>query len=622
MRSKREGRWLLRGALAGWVFLELGWLARRTSQGPFAFLIGVALFVMVIAVWRHRRAGSAAMVQRWSRRTRRQHGVASWREILRTSSRFAVRRQMQVLRPSLRYLPWWKRCLVPTRAVATPLARVGVFKVWSPIEDATLRFGGPRVGKSGELACRILDAPGAVIATSTRTDLVDLTRSLRAVRGPVHIFNPSGVGGLPSTVTFDPVVGCEVPKTAFERARDLIAGGDAGGGDATGERQYWATQARRVLMALLHAAALSGGSMRDVQAWVADPEAHAHTIQRYLRRSPEPAFEADLMQFVTTNDRTRSSISTTIMPSLSWLTDETAARAAGQDVGREPQITEAGVTVPDVSSAAPVGLDVEALLALSGTVYLLGAQDSQVAPLVTALTGHLARVARQIAGRQPSGRLDPPLTLALDEAALICPIPLDEWTADMGGRNVTIHIAAQSRPQLRMRWGQDGAAAILNNAATLLIYGGTRDAEDLQVYSTLAGEREEGIETRDWGGRVISATSQRVSVLAPAQIAQLPSGKVLIIRRGMHPAIGTVQMAWERRDVRHVQRRERRTQTADRRRAVRARRAASRRRRQAWVIARSGRVATLISMYMARFGESRRPPFVPPRAQERGTSDD
>ena len=52
-------------------------------------------------------------------------------------------------------------------------------------------------GKSGELACRILDAPGAVIATSTRTDLVELTAACRARTGPVWVFNPSGLGGLP-----------------------------------------------------------------------------------------------------------------------------------------------------------------------------------------------------------------------------------------------------------------------------------------------------------------------------------------------------------------------------------------------------------------------------------------
>lgn len=36
----------------------------------------------------------------------------------------------------------------------------------------------------------------------------------------------------------------------------------------------------------------------------------------------------------------------------------------------------------------------------------------------------------------------------------------------MGGRAITIHIGAQSRAQLRQRWGADGAAAILNNTAT------------------------------------------------------------------------------------------------------------------------------------------------------------
>jgi len=206
---------------------------------------------------------------------------------------------------------------------------------------------------------------------------------------------------------------------------------------------------------------------------------------------------------------------------------------------------------------------------------MLGAQDALVAPLVTALTGHIARTARQVAGRQPAGRLDPPLTLALDEAALICPIPLDDWTADMGGRNVTIHIAAQSRPQLRKRWGHDGAAAIVNNAAAVVIFGGTRDQEDLQAYSTLAGEREERIVTRDHTGKVISETTQRVSTVTPAQIAQLAPGWVLLIRRGMPPVIAKVKMAWTRQDVRSVLRQRRRIARAERRAAVWARRKAT-----------------------------------------------
>jgi type IV secretion system protein VirD4 len=531
-----------RATLTGTGSVGVGWLMHRMPAGtpgrgywPWPVLVGLATLALVVAAWRSGRGGSAGTVRRWSRRARRHDGVASRWVILRTASAFAVRRKASVLRPSLARLPWWQ---VPrAREFATPLARVGLLlRVWSPVEDVTLRIGGPRTGKTGELACRILDAPGAVIATSTRTDLIELTGPCRSSRGPLHVFNPSGVGGLASTITFDPLSGCDRPATATARAADLLAGISAGGG---GDREFWVGQARRVLASLLHAAALGGASMRDVLSWVADPDDAAAQVQRFLRRSPEPAYESDALQFLRTNDRTRSSICATIMPALSWLTESTA-----------------------VAAATGGGFDVPALLAGRGTVYMLGAEDAQVAPLVTALTGHIAREARRIAATMPGGRLDPPLTLALDEAALICPIPLDNWTADMGGRGVTIHLAAQSRAQLRQRWGDTGAAAILNNAASILIYGGTRDPDDLAAYSTLTGERDEEVLTHDEYANLTAVTTRRVPVLSPAQIAQLPNRRVVIIRRGMPPAVGRVRMAWRRRDVRRARRALRRADLA------------------------------------------------------------
>jgi type IV secretory pathway TraG/TraD family ATPase VirD4 len=290
--------------------------------------------------------------------------------------------------------------------------------------------------------------------------------------------------------------------------------GNAGGADA--ERDYWTAQARRVLSGLLHAAALGGATMHDVLVWAAAPEAAKPTVLAYLRRSPATAYVADVAQFLSTNDKTRTSITSTIMPALSWLTVESAAQYEDET------------------------LDVAGLLAANGTVFLLGGDDGQTAPLVAALTGHIAREARRLAGLCPGGRLDPPLTLALDEAALICPVPLDQWTADMGGRGVTIHIAVQSRAQLELRWGRQGAAAILNNAGTVLVFGGTRDPDDLTAWSMLAGERVDD----DLG---------IVPVLSPAQIAQLPERRVLIIRRATPAAVGTVRMAWRRRDVRDAQ---------------------------------------------------------------------
>jgi len=491
------------------------------------FAVGLVLLVAAVGFGLHRLKSSSGSVRWLAWRNRRNQGVASFWAILTTASAFAVRRRARVLLPSLRELSWFRRGAVPIRAFATPLARVGLLQVWSPVEDVTLRVGGPRTGKSGELAGRILDAPGAVIATSTRTDLIDLTAGLRAELGPILVFNPAGVGDLNSTITFDPLAGCVDPVTAATRAADLLAGASSPGNEG-GDREFWASQARRVLATFLHAAALADANLRDVVRWLTDPRSTAGEVRKVLLRSPEPAFELDALQFAETNERTQSSIASTIMPALGWLTDATAVAA----------------------STGGTGFDVAELLESRGTVYMLGAEDARTAPLVTALTGHIAREARRIAGGMPGGRLDPPLALVLDEAALICPVPLDEWSADMGGRNVTIHIAVQSRAQLRAKWGDTGAAAILNNTATLLVYGGTKDTDDLNTYSTLTGERYEKVPTWDADGNTRTHTYQRVPVLTPAQISQLRFGRVLILRRGMAPAIGRTRMAWTRRDVR------------------------------------------------------------------------
>ena len=548
------GLWLASAAVGLWALPDrVGATDLRPARhaAPLVLLAGTAVLVLVGAAIRRGRSGTRGTVGRWSRRSRRNHGVASRWQVWRTASAFALRRRAAVLRPSLA-LPgltgWWMRwSLRRTRIteLGTRLARVGLLGVWSPIEDVTMRIGGPRTGKSGELAGRVLDARGAVIATSTRTDLVELTGTLRRRVGPVYVFNPAGLGGLESTITFDPLSGCTAPKTATERATDLLAAVSAPGAGG-GDREFWSTQARRALAALMHAAALGDLTMREVLVWLGDVPAATSEVTRLLRRSSEPNFEADAVQFLTTNDRTRTSITTTIMAALGWMTDPTAAAAARTDL-----------------SAGRTGFDVALLIRDRGTVYMLGAEDAQTGPLVTALTGHIAREARRIAATQPGGRLDPPLTLALDEAALICPVPLDQWTADMGGRNITIHIAVQSWAQLKQKYGEAGAASIVNNTATLLVYGGTRDPDDLAAYVTLVGDRDEDVRTWDHEQHVATTTTRRVPVLSAAQIAQLPFGKVVVIRRGMPAAIGRVQMAWQRSDVRALRRASKRIARAE-----------------------------------------------------------
>lgn len=470
-------------------------------------------------IWR-RFLSTADLVTRWGDRARRKAGVASALDVARAGSTLAVRRKAAVVRPSLGELSrgeWWR---TRTSECAVLLCRVGPWRVWASIEDVTVVVGGPRTGKTGWMSARVVDSPGACLVTSTRTDLFETTSQARALVGPVFVFNPTGLGGLASTFTFDPLDGCADPVVAGERATDLLSVSDRG--DGGGDRQWWANQARRVLAALMHAAALGGLGMRDVLAWVADPGEHQQEIVRLLGRSSQArAFTADMKQFIGTNERTQTSITSSIMPALGWLTNPASAAAA----------------------APGFALDVGELLNLRATVYLLGEQESQCAPLVAALTGYIAREARRLAAYQRRGRLDPPLRLCLDEAALLAP-PLESWTADMGGRGVTIIAAFQSRAQLLDRWGEHGSAVILNNTAAVMVFGGTKDKADLDYWSRLAGDRDEVVVTTDDRGEVKTRTTRKAPVVAAPHISNLPAWRALVFRRGMPPAIGRVRMAW------------------------------------------------------------------------------
>ena len=558
--ARRGRRWLRRSFLIGLGLLFVGSKTVDSGFGVRLILVGLVLAGAPVGVWWRRWSGSVGSVRRGSTRSRWNHGLASRWQIVWKASRFAMRRRMRTLRPSYREMSFWQRLRVPTSEFAYRLCRVGWLWVWASCEDVKLTLGGPRFGKSVEEICRIIDAPGAVIATSTRPDLFEKTHRLRRQRGPVFVFNPSGMGGIATDVTFDPLTGCRDPKTAVDRAGDLIAGaGTTGdGSSAAGDREHWAGQARDTLAVLMHAAALGGASMRDVHAWVSNPKPHYNRVREMLAASPEAGgFGHELEHFVATNDRTLTSITQSIRPALMWLHDPGAARAAGQPV-RGPVIDASGVTVPLPDSPPAPALDVEALLLQRGTVYLLGAEDAQLAPLLTALTGHIARTGRQVAGRLPDGRLDPPATFALDEAPNICLVPLPQWSSDFGGRGMPLHILAQSSAQLAHRWGQHGAAAIMNNAGAVVIFGGTKDEADLRGHCTLIGDREERVITRDHHGKVISESTHRVPIFTPAQLAQLPKFRVVVIRHGLPPVIGKAERYWKRPDCRTLERADRR----------------------------------------------------------------
>ena len=517
---RRSWGWAAGLGALGLLFIWAGlrWLASQVSW-PVLLLIAGGVGLLVWHRWSH----TAGSLGRANRRSRRKSGVASGVDVWRQRRR--VRALATTVRPSLAALPRWELLAMPTAAVGVRVCRVGPQTVWTSSETVVVEIGGPRKGKTSSMSDQILDAPGAVLITSTKAELYHQLGELRAHRGPVVLFNPGNVGGLASTIAFDPLSGCESPVTAAQLAADMIPADHRGG---SGDREHWNDQARRVLAGLLHAAALGGQSMVDVSRWVARPHEAAKEVPALLRRAGTPVFEQDVEQFLDTNDRTRTSITTSIVPALEWLKDEAGAKA-GRHGAR---------------------FDVEWLLNSRATVFLLGQDEAHTKALMCALTGHIAREARRLAELSPGGRLDPPLRMALDEAANICPVPLPAWTSDMGSRGVSMIIACQSRAQLLRTYGPEGTAAILTNADAIVIYGGCSDREDLLHFSTLAGERDEWTTSTDAYGRGTHRSIRRVPVIQPAQIAALRPHRVLVFTGGLPPLLGWGRKAWRRPDIR------------------------------------------------------------------------
>ena len=115
--------------------------------------------------------------------------------------------------------PWWG-CYVGERTNYTtpPDGFLPVAPLYAGPESATLIIGPPRSGKTSTLVIpTVLDAPAAMVSTSTKTDVLENTAAHRHRVGRVFLFDPTGSVPLPWWVTrlrWSPVVG----SADFDRA--------------------------------------------------------------------------------------------------------------------------------------------------------------------------------------------------------------------------------------------------------------------------------------------------------------------------------------------------------------------------------------------------------------------
>ncbi|MDR2566725.1 MAG: TraM recognition domain-containing protein [Bifidobacteriaceae bacterium] len=477
------------------------------------------------AAWRDR-------AQRTRTDPRRAAGAASRDETRRAASGKALVRRGRTLRPSIQD---------PRPGdIGYLIGRSRGQQIWASVEDSILLIGPPRSGKGLHVVINaILDAPGAVVTTSTRPDNLTATLKARQKTGPVAVFDPQRLAeGLPAGLRWSPVRGCEEPLTAMIRAAGLASatGVGAGGVENGG---FWEGKTRVALQALLHAAALDGRDAKELFRWTLDPNSAIDAVSA-LRSHPGAAtgWAEALDATINSDPRTRDSIWQGVSLSLSALAD--------------PRVLAAVSPRPDEQ------FDPARFLQDSGALFLLatGAGAGASAALVAALIEDLVETARHLAARSPAARLDPPLLLALDEVGNLAPLPsLPTLMAEGGGTGITTMPVLQSLAQARDRWGADAAGAIWDASIVKIILGGASSPADLRDISTLIGERDEAVtsDTRsETGGLSTQRSIRRVPIMPPEAIRTLPFGTGVVLLRSARPIIADLRPWPSRKDGKHL----------------------------------------------------------------------
>ena len=257
-------------------------------------LVAIVLTVLAVAAVRVARAAGQSSTDVANR-----DGLATRREVTKAAGKKALLTRARTLRPSL--------AKPDVGDVGIRVGRSNGVDCYSSVEDSIVLLGPPRSGKGLHVVINaLLDAPGAVVTTSTRPDNLTATLTARSRRGPVAVFDPQGLApAVPSATKWSPIRGCESAQVALVRAKALTTGAARGTTDAS----FWQSAAEQAVRCLLHAAALGGKSSQDLYRWsLSAPQAReAVTI---LATHPDAAgsWHQALEAIVSSDQRQRDSV--------------------------------------------------------------------------------------------------------------------------------------------------------------------------------------------------------------------------------------------------------------------------------------------------------------------------
>ncbi|MGW1125381.1 type VI secretion protein [Streptomyces sp. NPDC002526] len=306
-----------------------------------------------------------------------------------------------------------------------------------PSPRTPLVLYGPAATRRATAVQAIREADGPVLVVTSDPTLWAETKDARAKLGPVLVYDPGHLCDTPARLHWAPTTGCEQADRASARAGALLAPvrPQARVDSAT------ADLAETLLRCWLHAAAIDGRPFRQVHRWAIG--GNAHEPVRLLRTHPKAAPGlAGLLESALTGH-----------PERREMAQELTVRAFG---------ALSSVHVRD--ACTPNRADALALDSFAdegGSIYVVGEaietprSGPGTMPLLTAFAADVVEHGRRMAARSSDGRLDPPMTLVLDDIAAVAPLPrLPELLRSGQTQGLSTIALLRSPEQARSHWTQ------------------------------------------------------------------------------------------------------------------------------------------------------------------------
>ncbi|MFC4887185.1 type VI secretion protein [Streptomyces beijiangensis] len=282
----------------------------------------------------------------------------------------------------------------------------------------------------------IQDAEGPALVVTSDPTVWSETKDARSKLGPVLVYDPGHLCDTPARLHWSPTTGCEDHDIAAARAIALLAPvRPQARMDAT-----MAETAETLLRSWLHAAAIDNRPFKQVHRW-AHATNNTHEPVRILRTHPKASSGAAglLESALTAHPQRREIAQQLTIRALSALSS----------------IHIRETCTPNRADS----LVLESFIDEGGTLYVVGEaiEDPRshpgAMPLLTALTASVVEHGRRLAERSADGRLDPPMTLVLDDVAAVAPLPrLPELLSNGQDQGLSTLVLLRSLEQQRSRW--------------------------------------------------------------------------------------------------------------------------------------------------------------------------